>query len=149
MGIYARILVPLDGTDVDDAVLDHVAGLAEACGSEVVLLRVAHYHTRDERAHEEEEARHCLASAEAKLRGKNVVVRTVIAGGEPADVIREQAAAIDADLIAMATHGHGTLSRVFLGSVADKLRHSSDVPLLLIRARTGGRRPGGGGGGDD
>jgi nucleotide-binding universal stress UspA family protein len=135
MGVYRRILVPLDGSAVDDAVLDHVEKLATECGAEVVLLRVAHYHTRDERAHEVEDAQACLGSAELRLRGKSFAVRTLVAGGEPATAIVEQAEAVGADLIAMATHGHGKLPRLFLGSVADKVRHSSSVPLLLIKAR--------------
>jgi nucleotide-binding universal stress UspA family protein len=135
MGVYDRILVPLDGSAVDDVVLDHIERLAAECGAEVVLLRVAHYHTRDERAHEVEDARECLGGAEARLRGKSFAVRTVVADGEPAETIVEQAEAVGADLIAMATHGHGTLPRLFLGSVADKVRHASPVPLLLIKAR--------------
>ena len=100
----------------------------------MVLLRVAHYHTRDGRTHEIDEAQACLGSAEARLRGKPFAVRTVVADGEPAETIVEQAAAVDADLIAMATHGHGALPRLFFGSVADKVRHASAVPLLLIKA---------------
>lgn len=135
MGLYSRILVPLDGTAVDEVVLDHVAQLAAACGSEVVLLRVAHYHTRDSKTAEVGEARECLDEAEERLAGRGFALRTVVVGGEPADAIVEQAAEVDADLIAMATHGHGALPRLFLGSVADKVRHSCDVPLLLIKAR--------------
>ena len=125
MGVYQRILVPLDGSAVDDVVLDHVAKLAAECGAEVVLLRVAHYHTRDERAHEIEDAQACLGGAEARLRGTLANVRTLVADGEPAETIVEQAEALGADLIAMATHGHGALPRLFFGSVADKVRHAS------------------------
>jgi nucleotide-binding universal stress UspA family protein len=57
MALYRRILVPLDGTDVDHAILAHVAELAHLCGAEVILLRVAHYHTRDSRTAEQTEAK--------------------------------------------------------------------------------------------
>ncbi len=50
MGVYDHILVPIEGTETDAPVLEHVAALAAVCGSSVTLLRVAHYHTRDERA---------------------------------------------------------------------------------------------------
>ena len=56
MGVYERILVPVEGTETDGPVLDHIAELAAMCGAEVTLLRVAHYHTRDERACELEDA---------------------------------------------------------------------------------------------
>jgi nucleotide-binding universal stress UspA family protein len=133
MGLYERILVPLDGSPVDEAVLRHVEGLARVCDSEVILLRVAHYHTRDQKTAEEDEARVCLVDAERRLRDGGLAVRTVIGRGEVADVILEQATSLGVDLIAMATHGHGTLPRLFAGSVADKLRHQSSVPLLLVR----------------
>ncbi|HMK93462.1 MAG TPA: universal stress protein, partial [Thermoleophilia bacterium] len=56
--------------------------------------------------------------------------------GEVADDIVEQADALHCDLIAMATHGHGTLGRLVYGSVVDKVRRASDVPLLLMNAKT-------------
>ena len=56
MGLYERILVPVEGTETDEPVLEHVAKLASLCGAEVTLLRVAHFHTRDERACEVEDA---------------------------------------------------------------------------------------------
>ena len=49
-------------------------------------------------------------------------------------MIVQQAAKLRPDLIAMATHGHGWAKRMVLGSVADHVRHNSDVPLLLLRA---------------
>jgi nucleotide-binding universal stress UspA family protein len=135
MALYSRILVPLDGSAIDDVVLDHVADLARLCDAEVVLLRVAHYHTRDERLHEMEEAQACLAGADGRLRDSGLRVQTVVGQGEPAAAILAQARELDVDLIAMATHGHGTLQRLFAGSVADKVRHASNVPLLLIKGR--------------
>jgi len=58
----------------------------------------------------------------------------VVGRGEPPDVIVEQAEALDADLIAMATHGHGRVPRMLYGSVADKVRHCTSIPLLLVKA---------------
>ena len=49
MGVYDHILVPIEGTETDAPVLEHVAALAAVCGATVTLLRVAHYHTRDQR----------------------------------------------------------------------------------------------------
>jgi nucleotide-binding universal stress UspA family protein len=138
MGLYTRILVTLDGSAVDDALLEDVGRLAEALGSTVLLLRVAHYHTRDSRVAEEDEARADLARASARLEGHGFPVETVLGHGEPADVIVAQAVALDADLIAMGTHGHGWLERKVLGSVADHVRHNSETPLLLVKSRAEG-----------
>ena len=140
MALYARILVTLDGSTVDDALLEDVARLAEALGSTVLLLRVAHYHTRDSKVAEEDEARADLEQASARLAGHGFPVETVLGHGEPGDVIVAQAHELDADLIAMATHGHGWLERRVLGSVADFVRHRSDVPLLLVRGQDGDKQ---------
>lgn len=135
MSIYRHILVPLEGSDTDAPVLDHVAELARLCGADVTLLRVAHYHTRDQRSCEMEDAEGDLERAAGLLRGRGVTVRTLLLSGEPQDVIVRQAAELRPDLIAMGTHGHGWAKRAVLGSVADHVRHATDVPLLLLKAR--------------
>ena len=132
---FRRILVTLDGSSVDDAVLEHVAALAEAFHSEVVLLRVAHFHTRDTMVHEVEDAQSVLESAASRLGGRGFTVRTVVGRGEPVDDTVEQAEKLGCDLIAVGTHGHGALKRAVLGSFAEKVRHATDVPLLLVKAR--------------
>jgi nucleotide-binding universal stress UspA family protein len=131
--VYQRILVPIEGTETDGPVLEHVGALAAMCGAEVVLLRVAHYHTRDQRACEVEDAEGDLARAAEQLRRRGLTVQTRLLSGEPQHVIVEQAEELHPDLIAMATHGHGWAKRMVLGSVADHVRHNSDVPLLLIK----------------
>jgi nucleotide-binding universal stress UspA family protein len=137
VGMYERILVPIEGSETDGPVLDHVGALAAMCGAEVVLLRVAHYHTRDQRACEVEDAEGGLARAAELLRGRGLTVQTRLLSGEPQKVIVEQAQELHPDLIAMATHGHGWAKRMVLGSVADHVRHTSDVPLLLIKGGAG------------
>lgn len=137
MGIYDRILVPIEGTDTDGPVLEHVGRLAALCGAEVILLRVAHYHTRDQRTCEVEDAEGDLARAAERLRARGVEARTLLLSGEPQQVIVQQAAELKPDLIAMATHGHGWAKRMVLGSVADHLRHNTDVPLLLLKGGAG------------
>ena len=137
MGIYERILVPIEGTETDGPVLEHVGRLAVLCGAEVILLRVAHYHTRDQRSCEIEDAEGGLARAAERLRGQGLTVQTLLLSGEPQQVIVQKAAELRPDLIAMATHGHGWAKRVVLGSVADHVRHNSDVPLLLLKGAAG------------
>jgi nucleotide-binding universal stress UspA family protein len=43
--------------------------------------------------------------------------------------------AAQADLVAMATHGHGLVKDILLGATADKVRHQLKVPVLLLQAR--------------
>ena len=59
----------------------------------------------------------------------------MVGHGEVAESIIEEAHALGADLIAMATHGHGALRRSLEGSVPDRVRQASEVPVLLVKAR--------------
>ena len=131
MGVYDHILVPIEGTETD------VGELATACGATVTLLRVAHYHTRDQRSCEIEDGEGDLARAAELLRSRGLEVKTLLLSGEPQEVIVQQANELRPDLIAMATHGHGWAKRIVLGSVADHLRHNTDVPLLLLKGGAG------------
>ena len=133
MGVYERILVPVEGTATDEPVLAHIAKLAPVCGAEVILLRAAHFHTRDERACEVEDAENDIERAAEELRELGVSVKCLIVAGEPGEVIVQQAEELGADLIAMATHGHGWAKRLVLGSTAEHVRHHSAVPLLLVK----------------
>ncbi len=133
--MYEKILVCLDGNmDIDEHILDHVAGLAKALGSELLLLRVAHYHTRDARTAETAEAEGYSDEARAYLaeRGANNA-RVVMASGEPSEAIIRTAENEHADLIAMSTHGHGFIKDMLFGSVSDQVRHHTAIPVLLVR----------------
>jgi len=138
MAVYEHILVPIEGErETDEPVVAHVGELAALCGARVTLLRVAHYHTRDQRSCELEDAEGDLARAAEQLRARGVAVETLLLSGEPQQVIVQQAQELRPDLIAMATHGHGWAKRIVLGSIADHLRHTTDVPLLLLRGAAG------------
>jgi nucleotide-binding universal stress UspA family protein len=136
--MYERILVPIEGSETDASVLEHIARLAGMCGAEVILLRVAHYHTRDQRACEVEDAEGDLSKAAELLRSRGIAVRELLMSGEPRDVVVQQAHELKPDLIAMATHGHGWAKRMVLGSVADHVRHNTEVPLLLLKGSAAG-----------
>jgi nucleotide-binding universal stress UspA family protein len=69
------------------------------------------------------------------LKQHNVPIMPIAVSGLPAEAIVDEAAARNADLIVMATHGAGGLRRWALGSVADKIIHASTTPLLVVRAR--------------
>ena len=52
--------------------------------------------------------------------------------GDPAEVIVEHARAIDADMIAMATHRGSAIARGVLGSVTDRVLRSSHIPVMAV-----------------
>ncbi|TAK34963.1 MAG: universal stress protein [Chloroflexota bacterium] len=131
--MYKKILVPLGGPTLDDRLLRHVADLALAVGAEVLLLRVAHYHTRDAQAHEVEEAQEYLEHAQAKMEADGVRATTIVRHGEPVQEIVSLAESSGADLIAMGTHGHSELKHLLVGSVAEGVLRATTIPVLFVK----------------
>ncbi len=146
--MYHRILVPLENTAYDEAILDHVARLARVCGASVLLVHVADgwvartWRQLDLRESEEmARDRHYLESVANRLAQSGIEVDAVLAGGDPSREIVEMAAREGCDLIAMSTHGHRFISDLLYGSVANEVRHKSNIPVLLVRGYPRGRSP--------
>jgi len=135
--MYERILVALDASPADEAIIEHVGELAPIHRSQVILLRVAHSHTRDGMAHEVGESEGYLKRVAERLAAHGIPVEMVVAHGEPVEEIVSQACERRADLIAMSTHGHRKFYDLIFGSVAEEVRHEVAIPVLLIRAPTG------------
>ncbi|MCC7054803.1 MAG: universal stress protein [Gemmatimonadaceae bacterium] len=138
--MYRHILVPLENSSYDAAILDHVRTLATLCNARVTLMHVADgfaaRNIQSLKLRESEEMRADRAYLDqcvAGLAGAALDVDSVLASGDPAHEICEAAAREACDLIAMATHGHGFLNDVVRGSVANAVRHRSLVPVLLVR----------------
>jgi nucleotide-binding universal stress UspA family protein len=82
-----------------------------------------------------ERAEKHLKGLQGEFREKNIESRTHVTYGPVVEGIINLAAQEGVDLIALASHGRGGLSRVFYGSVAAGLLHRVDRPLLIIRSR--------------
>ncbi len=147
--MYKRILVPLEHTAYDAAILDHVGRLAHFCGAEVVLMHVADgfaaRNVRQLNLRESEEIRtdrEYLEQLCAGLERDGINADCLLAGGDPAAEITAAAEREGCDLIAMSTHGHRFLQDLVRGSVANEVRHISRVPVLLVRGNPqGGSTP--------
>jgi nucleotide-binding universal stress UspA family protein len=69
-----------------------------------------------------------------ELRRNGVAVTTdIVISENVASSIGDFASREKADLIAIATHGRGGLARIFRGSVADSVMHSSRVSMLVFK----------------
>ncbi len=144
---YKRILVPVENSSYDEAILSHVRGLAKLCSASVVVIHVADgfaaRNANELNLRESEEMRLDLDYLErvtADLERDGIEADSVLAGGDPA---REIAAAADrehCDLIAMSTHGHRFVKDLLYGSVANEVRHISTVPVLLVRGASAADR---------
>lgn len=139
--MYRHILVPLDHSATDEVVIRHIRDLAKFTGARLTLIHVADGHVARNFEHlnltpspEMVADRAYLKKREAELSGDDLMVESHLAFGEPAKEILLYAEKIGCDLIAMSTHGHRLIGDLILGSVADAIRHRTDLPVLLIRA---------------
>lgn len=143
--MYKKILVPLDGSKLAEQVLPHVSQLAGCTGAEIVLLRVPSEPMYDYLVPDPEIAAEMRRDIEmgaqvyldeiaAELRAMNLLISTVVVWGAPVqDTIVQAARELNADLIAMSTHGRSGLARLVIGSVADEIVRHAPVPVLLVR----------------
>ena len=140
--MYKNILVPLDNSATDNKILEHIRPLAKMTKAHLVLVHVADgfgarlqndLNLADSQEITDDQA-YLNKVRDALLRDGFLAKAILVQGGEPVDGILGVAAAESCDLIAMSTHGHGFIKDVILGSVADNLRHRTDIPILMIRA---------------
>jgi nucleotide-binding universal stress UspA family protein len=138
--MYNTILVTLDGTSTDRAIIEHVKNLAKLAESRLILLHVAdgwaaRTYGPDAISPEISEDTAYLEKIRAEFQAAGISADAELAYGEPADQIIKWVEKKHCDLVAMSTHGHRFLADLFLGSTATKVRHSIAVPILLIRAK--------------
>lgn len=145
--MYKTILVPLDGSKRAEAILPQVENLARCFGSTVIFMQViepylvltdpygavilnddaVEQHTREVNIY--------LDGLCGEFREQHIEVQKVIEHGPIVEMIIDVAEREGVDLIAMASHGRGGLSRVFYGSVAAGVLQRIDRPLLLVRSQ--------------
>lgn len=154
-----RILVPLDGSKHAEAIIPHVDGVARLYDAQVTVMRVVTtgYQTAvlrdvEEEAEEEEVHGHILKRLSAEqeteryekartyllrvrdeLRDEGIDANAMLMQGKPVEGIVMAADSVEADLIAMTSHGKTGLSQVFYGSVSSGVLNRAQRPLLVIR----------------
>jgi nucleotide-binding universal stress UspA family protein len=149
--MYKTILVPLDGSKRAEAILPYVEEMAQHFEAKVILLQVIESHSiivppiadslelnAEGFRQNMNEADTYLAGHQGEFREKNIEARRYVEQGPIVETIINVAAREGADLIAMASHGRGGLSRVFYGSVTAGVLQRVDRPLLLVRSRRSG-----------
>jgi len=149
--VLNRVIVPLDGSKASRDVLVHVDAILRetwtAGASKVWLLHVLpadHYaagpviakrvpYTKQESDELHAQASRYLEEVAARLRAAGKLAETIVTTGDAAEMILRQAMSVRANLIAMTTHGYSGFSQLFLGSVAERVLHKADTPLLLVK----------------
>ncbi len=142
-----HILVPTDLSDTSEGALAAAIEIARAYHARLTLLHV--WSVPNTGYAEllnwplegmEEAARKALDEVEARTRKLHVETDSVLQMGAESEQILELVKARSIDLVVMGTHGRRGLSRVFLGSVAEKVVRLSPVPVLTIRGPLDGEK---------
>jgi len=142
-----RILVPLDGSELAERVLPWVEILAKGMKAEVELFQVIEpvppeaadvlrgIYPFDINIRLKTQAEDYLEGIARPLRERGLSVGTTVGEGDPSSRILEAVERQTDALIAMSTHGRSGIARWVLGSVTDKVIHSTASPLLIVRCR--------------
>ena len=142
--MYKRVLIPVDGSEVAEAVIPFIQDIAGPLDLEVVLLYVTQpippvdmvgspYMVVDDLETRRDAARAYLAGLAAEMKGRGIRVTTVDRCGDAVDEILATSRESGADLIAMTTHGRTGPARLLFGSVAEGVLRHSDMPVFLMR----------------
>ena len=149
----AKILIPLDGSEIGEAALPYIEELVSKLSPRVklefILFRVVplltHYiatgevmapiaYTGKEMAQIQQEARDYLNKVNESIISEKFSVEIKVEVGNAAEEIIKAADEISVDLIAMSTHGRHGISRWAFGSVTDKVLRGGHKPVLVVRA---------------
>jgi universal stress protein A len=140
--MYRRILVAVEHSPADQAILEHVRQLAAQVGAELHLVHVAdgwaarNFDQLNLRESEEmKDDRDYLRRLAADLTTRGLKVSTELAMGDPANELIRLARERDVDLLAMSTHGHRFLNDLLRGTTVSRVRHFVKIPILLVRAQ--------------
>ncbi len=123
--MYKKICIALDNSPTDTAILEHIRGLAKLTNAQLILVHVAdgfgarlQNELNLEDSEEIKKDQSYLDRLEQQLSTEGFNVKAVLVQGkEPVDGILSVVESERCDLIAMATHGHGFIKDVILGSV--------------------------------
>ena len=148
--MYSKILVPLDGMELAECILDHVRAIVTGGQvSKIVLLTVVEpyekglpsttwggvisaEHGAALAINSRAEAKDYITKVADKLREEGMLVQPVVIQGRVAEGILDYAIKNQVDLIMMTTHGRSGPSRWALGSVADRVIRHSPIPVLIV-----------------
>jgi nucleotide-binding universal stress UspA family protein len=140
--MYRHILVAIENSPADKAIVEHVRRLAALTGAELHLVHVAdgwaarNFDQLQLRESEEMKIdRDYLEKLAADLTSKGLKVSTELAMGDPATELIRLTEEREFDLLAMSTHGHRFLNDLVRGTTVNRVRHIVKIPVLLLRAQ--------------
>lgn len=132
-----RILIPLDGSEMAEAILPQVQRFLKRHAAEVVLLQAIPTVSPDFHfavPGRTEEVTAYIRKRTFELINDGIPALGLVRHGSPAELILETARQEGASMIAMSTHGRTGLERFVFGSVAEKVLRAGPAPVLLVRS---------------
>jgi nucleotide-binding universal stress UspA family protein len=133
--MFERILLAVDGSDHSKRATEAAAELAKGSDGEVRVLHVhevgvfAPLESSDEARALVDEMVEELQRADVKAMGDTIAART----GGTAPAILDAAKTLGSGVIVMGTRGLSDFSGLLLGSIAHKVIHHADCPVLVVR----------------
>jgi nucleotide-binding universal stress UspA family protein len=138
--MYKTILVTLEATATDRAIIEHIKKMAKMMNSKVTLLHVAtgvpaQVKGSNAGGEEVEADQQYIDQVRSEFQAAGIDATAELAFGDPVKEIVKWVHDKGCDLVAMSTHGHKFVADVILGATASKVQHSISVPVLLLRAK--------------
>ena len=145
--LFSRILIPLDGSENGEAALAHIMELSNELQTEVTLLQVIsdskHVHTvggqniirftEEQLESTKTRTKQYLEEVCQKLTNTKAVTKCEVQIGDATEEVIKFADKMNASLVALSHQGHTGLGQLFMGSVAHKILHSGNKPVLLVK----------------
>ena len=147
--LFQKVLCPIDFSDHSLAALNLALKVTQQNDANLYLLNVAPVPAgaagfqpvpMDAYPFHEKDSQEKLAKLARERIPAAVRYETLVISGDPAERVIETARSLAADLIVMGTHGHRGLSRLVLGSVAERVVRESPVPVLTVHANSRDRK---------
>lgn len=141
--MYERILVPTDGSEAMDDVIDHAAALAAEHDATLHTIYVANTASLSDIPMDagwegitdalQREGKRAISVVENVAESHGVSIETAVREGSPAKEIQRYATEEECDILVMGTHGRSGVDRLLLGSVTERIVRTSPIPVLTIR----------------
>lgn len=142
MATFRRILVATDFSETSRRAIEVAAAMARDSGAELQVVHVSELPVYGEFTYPMDLVASLAEAARARLDDLILSLRDVIPGaqgllrsGIASEQILAAAAEVHADLVVVGTHGRRGFAHALIGSVAERIVRTSEIPVLTVSGR--------------